>query len=393
MQTETTRRRAYGSGSLNPKTLRSGRAVWIASLRVGERRIKRTWNRRAPGGGDGLTRKQAEARLREEIGKTRVVARARGGNKTIAEVSEHYLRAPAKGGKPRKPSTVENVQSEVRCHLAPFFADRPVGRIGADDVADLIAVLDGKGLAPKTVRNAVGTLSALFNFAKAPRRRWAILNPCDGAELPAIPESDEMRFLTFAELDRLIEHARPGIYREIDRALYRVAAMTGLRLGELLALRWRDVDWTAGLIRVRRNLVRGRYGTPKSRRSTRAVPMADEIGGLLDRWFQASAFRAEDDNVFAHPANGGAISKANVTRRMHKALSDAGLAEHVFHDLRHTFGTAMAVSGVPMRTLQEWMGHKHISTTERYADYAPRATEGEMISAAFARLSTNRVPI
>jgi integrase len=121
--------------------------------------------------------------------------------------------------------------------------------------------------------------------------------------------------------------------------------------------------------------------------------MADEIGGLLDRCFQASAFCGDDDNVFAHP-NGGAISKANVTRRMRQALADAGLDRtHVFHDLRHTFGTAMAASGVPMRTLQEWMGHKHISTTERYADYAPRATEGEMISAAFARPSTNRVPI
>src|SRR5262249_18371809 len=145
----------------------------------------------------------------------------------------------------------------------------------------------------------------------------------------------------------------------------------------------------------RRNYVRGRYGSPKSRRSTRAVPMADEIGGLLDRLYQASAFRGEDDNVFAHPATGGAIAKANVTPRLHKALDHAGLDKtHVFHDLRHTFGTTMATAGVPMRTLQEWMGHKHVSTTERYADYAPRATEGEMIAAAFApSAGTNRVPI
>jgi site-specific recombinase XerD len=78
---------------------------------------------------------------------------------------------------------------------------------------------------------------------------------------------------------------------------------------------------------------------------------------------------------------------------MHEALADAGLDNaHVFHDLRHTFGTTMAASGVPMRTLQEWMGHKHIATTARYADYAPRSTEGEMIEAAFAEYqsSTNR---
>jgi integrase len=125
--------------------------------------------------------------------------------------------------------------------------------------------------------------------------------------------------------------------------------------------------------------VRGRYGTPKSRRSSRAVPMADEVGGVLDRLFQASAFQHDEDHVVAHLATGRAIPKANVTRRLHQALADPGLDQsHVFHDLRHTFGTTMAVSGVPMRTIQEWMGHKHISTTERYADYAPRATESEM---------------
>jgi integrase len=352
---------------------------------VAGRKVKRTWPRRPPGGHDGLTRTQAEERLRHEIGQTMVVARARGDRPTITEVSARYLRAPAKGGKPRKPSTIENVESEVRVHLAPFFSDRSVDRIDADDIADLIAALEAKDLAPKTIRNVVGTLSALFNFAKAPRRRWAALNPCDGAELPEIPEADEIRFLTMPELDRLIEHARRGMYQEIDRALYHVAAMTGLRLGELVALRWRDVDWIAGVIRVRRNYVRGRYGTPKSRRSSRAVPMADEVGGVLDRLFQSSAFQGDDDHVFAHPATGRAIPKANVTRRLHKALDDAGLDKtHVFHDLRHTFGTTMAAAGVPMRTLQEWMGHKHISTTERYADYAPRATEGEMISQAFA---------
>jgi integrase len=281
---------------------------------------------------------------------------------------------------------VENVESETRTHLEPFFGNRRFAGIDADDIADLIVTLAAKGLAPKSIRKVIGTLSALFNFAKAPRRRWATTNPCDGAELPPLPDAEEIRFLTRPELHKLIDHARKGIYQELDRVLYLVAAMTGLRLGELVALRWRDVDWTAGVIRVRHNYVRGRYGTPKSRRSSRVVPMADEVGGVLDRLFQASSFQGDDDHVFAHPATGQAIPKANVTRRLHKALEDAKLDRtHVFHDLRHTFGTTMAASGVPMRTIQEWMGHKHVSTTERYADYAPRATEGEMISAAFAR--------
>ncbi|MDO8209650.1 tyrosine-type recombinase/integrase [Conexibacter sp. CPCC 206217] len=58
---------------------------------------------------------------------------------------------------------------------------------------------------------------------------------------------------------------------------------------------------------------------------------------------------------------------------------------HRFHDLRHTFGTHMAAAGVPLRTLQEWMGHRDLTTTQRYADYAPSEHEGEMVAAAFAR--------
>ena len=71
---------------------------------------------------------------------------------------------------------------------------------------------------------------------------------------------------------------------------------------------------------------------------------------------------------------------------MRAALNAAKLdTSHRFHDLRHTFGTRMAAAGVPMRTLQEWMGHRDLATTQIYADYAPGAHEAEMVAAAFAR--------
>jgi integrase len=175
--------------------------------------------------------------------------------------------------------------------------------------------------------------------------------------------------------------------------MYRTAAMTGLRRGELLALRWRDVDWAARRIRVRQNYVLGEFGTPKSRRSTRSVPMADAVGGELERLFQQSRWQADDHLVFAHPATGEPLYTPGVLRRMRKALNAAELDEsHRFHDLRHTFGTRMAVAGVPLRTLQEWMGHKDVTTTQRYADYAPSNREADMVATAFqhAELSEQR---
>jgi integrase len=133
------------------------------------------------------------------------------------------------------------------------------------------------------------------------------------------------------------------------------------------------------------NYVRGEFGTPKSRRSTRSVPMADAVAGELDRLFKLSRWQGEDDLVFAHPQTGGPLPKPNVTRRMRAALKAAKLdTSHRFHDLRHTFGTMMAAAGVPMRTLQEWMGHRDLATTQRYADYAPSTREVEMVAAAVA---------
>jgi integrase len=88
--------------------------------------------------------------------------------------------------------------------------------------------------------------------------------------------------------------------------------------------------------------------------------------------------------VFADPHTGGPLDEAAILRRYRRAPKAARLdTSHRFHDLRHTFGTRMAAAGVPMRTLQEWMGHRDISTTQRYADYAPSAHEAAFIAAAF----------
>jgi hypothetical protein len=152
------------------------------------------------------------------------------------------------------------------------------------------------------------------------------------------------------------------------------------------ALRWRDVDWAARRVRVRRNYTRGEFGVPKSRRSARAVPLADEAARALERLRLRSNRKGDDDLVFAHPLTGGVLAKSNISRRMHVALKAAGLDEtHRFHDLRHTFGTQAAAAGVPMRTLQEWMGHADHATTLIYADYSPGGHELDMIERAFVR--------
>jgi integrase len=112
-------------------------------------------------------------------------------------------------------------------------------------------------------------------------------------------------------------------------------AMTGLRQGELFALRWMDIDWLARKVRVRRSFVRGSFGTPKSKRSSRAVPLADRVARELELLFQASEFQGEEDLVFGHPHTGGPLDRSQVSKRFKSALKRASVREVRFHDLRH----------------------------------------------------------
>jgi integrase len=97
--------------------------------------------------------------------------------------------------------------------------------------------------------------------------------------------------------------------------------------------------------------------------------------------------------VFADPHAGGPLDRAAILRRFKRALRAARLDESRFHDLRHTFGTAMAAGGVPMRTLQEFIGHRDVETTQRYADYAPSAHEAEWVRRAFAPVRPTSDPV
>ena len=127
--------------------------------------------------------------------------------------------------------------------------------------------------------------------------------------------------------------------------------------------------------------------------------MADRVAGELDRLYtsrygdQDSGDRA-DELVFPSVDTGGPQQRSNLFDRFRVAVKAAHLDEsRVFHDLRHTFGTQMAAAGVPMRTLMEWMGHRDLTTTLIYADFAPNPHEAELVQTAFAPRGSNEVAI
>ena len=208
-----------------------------------------------------------------------------------------------------------------------------------------------------------------------------------GVRRPQIRPHQDIRFLDKDELEAVLSaiDVTKKPFGAIDRAIVLTAAMTGMRQGELFALRWRDVDWDAKRIRVRRNYVRGYWGTPKSRSGERSIGLANRVAVQLKELRQGSRFLADGDLVFASPITGEPLDHASLLRRFRKALKAAGVRRVRFHDLRHTFGTRMAASTeVSMRKIQEWMGHRDYRTTLIYADYEPGDDEGGMIDRAFA---------
>jgi integrase len=184
-----------------------------------------------------------------------------------------------------------------------------------------------------------------------------------------------VRFLQPPELDALIDAAPDDTLGSVERVLYLAAALTGLRQGELLGLKWLDIDFHASRVRVADNFTRGKMDTPKSHEG-RSVPMAARLGRELAALRERTHFKQDDDLVFCHPETGHVLDPSKMRKRFKDALVQAEARTITFHELRHTFGTQMAAAGAPLRAIQEWMGHADAKTTEIYRHYAPDPTHG-----------------
>lgn len=366
MKETTPRRRPYGTGSLFVY-----RDAWYAKWYVGTRQVKRKVGARRSSPRDGgLTKAEAERELRRLMRVTRATPQER---LTLREVGNIYI-AHLRDFLERKPSTVQDYESilgRAESALAGKFID--ACRLG--DIDNYILSMKAEGRSTKTICNHLVFLHGLFTFAI--KRDWAQSNPVAAVERPrATGPNPDIRHIDLEELEALLAAIPDDPLGRIERPLYLTATMCGLRQGELIALRWQDVDRGAGVIRVRRNFTRGQFGTPKSRRSSRATPMPTRVGGELDLLARHSRRTGTIELVFCHPDTGGPYDASKLRKRFKAAVGTAGIRPIRFHDLRHTFGTRMAAAGAPLRNIQEWMGHCDHMTTLIYADYAPDAAQG-----------------
>lgn len=332
-----------------------------------------------------LTPREAQAELRrllEHEATRRPSARTAAGRPvTFADAAEAWL---SHGERRRnlKRSTLKDYRQVLDAYLLPREdGDTPYGRapFASTPLRDLRASqvkawYDGLPYG-RTSEKLLMIVRAVLAHARS--RGWLHSNPAASIERQQVRYSGDYDCYSREEIDALVRAAAS----EQDAAIYLTAAMTGLRRGELVALRWRDVDFSAQAIRVRANYSYGQLVTPKSGK-VRTVPIVPDVAAALARLGQRDHFTDDQDPVFAGPG-GGYLDASALRRRYTAAVKRAGLRPLPFHSLRHYFGS-MAVNRATLVQVQSWMGHSHIQTTARYLHAKSQAGDAMLLADAFA---------
>lgn len=291
----------------------------------------------------------------------------------------------------RRERTLDLYRSQLRRHLLPRLGGRRLSLITPDDVVVILRALEAEGLSPWTIKRILGALSCVFTYAL--RRGYISTHPFHRLERDERPHPlrSEQRVLAQGELSRMLM-ACPTRYRP----LLATGAYTGMRLSEVLALSWGDVDFAAGVVHVRHQLARGRRGVPphrvppKTRTSVREIPLLPQLARVLRQHKRTSRFTTGSDYVFA-TVHGTPFLHHNVSKRvLRRSASRAGLdtaARRVrFHDLRHTFASHLIIDiRLDVAQVSRILGHARTSMTlDTYTHLFERARHGADVRAKLA---------
>jgi integrase len=250
-----------------------------------------------------------------------------------------------------------------RAWISPVIGSHRADTVSAFDIERVKKRALDAGKSPRTVQYILATVRHVFNFARQ-RRILQCENPVLYVKVPT-PNNRRVRFLSPEEAETLLFKLR-----ERSEVLYQMAMMSlycGLRFSEIAALTWADVDIGNGSLFVR---------DPKNKHS-RTTFMPERIHAMLSAMQNGLA----GNNNLVFPGRGTGTVKLAVSKVFARAVDDMGLnagitdrrQKLVFHSLRHTFGSWLAMEGVPMVTLKELLGHQSLQMTERYSHLAPHS--------------------
>ena len=378
-----TMRRAPGEGSIYQR----GDGQWEGSVSAGRtdsgkrRRLKVT----------GKTQREVSERLSALRRDVRAGLTADSSRLTVGEWLQRWLKDEVRGSV--RPRTYEGYEATVRRHLLPGIGHYRLRQLTAVDIKTFMQRQLASGLTPDSVRNQHSILRRALEIAtrydytqrnvarlvSPPRLRRTEIHPLDREET--------LRVFAAARGHRL-------------EALFVLAAATGMRLGEVLGLRWDAVDLDRGFVRVERILARYdrayHLDPPKTARSRRAIAVPPQVVAALRlrrvmqnerRLVAGSSWNGEEWNLVFTTEKGHPLSHRTVQEIFGRLLDEAGVRRVRFHDLRHGAATFLLAQGVAMKVVQDVLGHSQISmTADLYSHVVPelrREAADRMAAALF----------
>ncbi len=308
----------------------------------------------------GKTQAEVKEKLRKAIDDSRQLDYTKEGKYTVGQWLDEWFDAYAKVKV--RASSHQTYKGYIENHIKPNIGDIPIEKLTSLRLQKFYRKLltegrvpriesenQPKGLSAKTVRNIHQVISSAMSMAV--KHKLILSNPAEGCELPKV-EHREMRTIPAEQLGAFLREAKEsGVYE-----LYYLDLATGLRRGELLGLKWDDIDLDQGVIHVRRQVyhIDGeiREVPLKTKHSYRSISISKDAVELLREMKK----RKVSEYVFPSPT-GGPISPDSVLHMLHRVLKRAGLPSMRFHDLRHSFATLALQNGVDIKTVSGMLGH------------------------------------
>jgi integrase len=269
---------------------------------------------------------------------------------TFKELALQWLDIYVKNN--NKPSEYQNKKNILNSDLIPYFGTKYIDKITSFSIEqyknNLIKV---KNLSPKSINNKLCVLSKCLKSAQ----EWEFINIVPKIKLQKVPPQ-KYDYLTEEESIKLLINAK-GVVQE----MILLAIKTGLRFGELIALRWEDINIEERILTVNRNIVRKIEVSPKSNR-TRAIPLTNDIIYLLK-----NKNKNKNGKYLFHDRQGNPLMYNYCLRNLHKICKKAELRKIGWHCLRHSFASHLASKNNSIVAIKELLGHTDIKTTMRYS--------------------------
>lgn len=305
-------------------------------------------------------------------------------NITFADFAEEWINYYAK---PRfKPTSLETTLSFINTHFIPHFGDKRLADIGLYDLEQYVALKLTQELEASSVQRQITPLKTMFKTAA----KWGFIktNPAIDLEKPRARKK-EMNFLTPAEIPKLLEHVHPNYFTDVFTGIF-----TGMRISELCAITWTDVNFEDNYIDVNKQLHKGEFTDLKSQAAYRKIFMSPALKHVLLE-HKKGCLPSELDLVFPS-AKGNPKQRNRLGKRgLSPAVKHAGIGKKIrVHDLRHTFAALLISQKETLKFIQQQMGHNSIRVTiDKYGHLIPEDYEdvGERLDKRILGDDVNKV--